>query len=194
MLLKLSQGAYLQFTLISCTNNNSCQQHVRISDSSDIFFHNVKTDSQSISSLPILVKSPEIMILDGTVKFKLAPNSNNLMQPSGNMLADGNIASNFDHVETYDSYNNNGTKTDTVTYLKSIDIHGNSTKQSQERDSLFLPGEISERAKEKRIGVPWQAEVLSFTGIIVLILIIAIVTGLNYYLWPKIAQYNQLKK
>ena len=194
MILKPSQGAYLQFTLISCMTNNPCQQHIRFSDSSDIFFHNVKADSPSVSSLPILIKNPEIIIVNGTVKFNLAPNSNNLTQPSGNILANGNIASKFDHVETYDSSNKNGTNTDPVSYLKSLNIDGNYAKESQERDSLLLPGEISERAKDKRIGVPWQAAVLSFAGIIILISIIASVTGVNYYLWPRIVQYNQLHK
>lgn len=191
MLLKPSQGAYLRFTIISCPNiNNSCQQHIRYSDSSDVLFHNVKADSQSISSLPILVKSPEIIMVNASVKFKLAPNSNNLTQPSGNILADGNIASNFDHVETYDSYNKNGTKTNPVSYLKSLNIHGKYAKESQERDSLFLPGEISDRAKDKRIGVPWQEVVSSLPGIMTLVSIIAVVTGVNYYLWPKIEQYH----
>jgi hypothetical protein len=195
MLLKPSQGAYLQFTFISCPNNdNFCKKHVRISDSSNVFFHNVKADSQSISSLPILVKSPEIMMVNATVKFKLAPNINNLMQPSGNILAEGNIAYNFDHVETYDSYNNNGTKTDPLSYLKSLNLDGNYSKESQERDSLLLPGEISERAKDKRIEVPWQEAVLSPNGIITLISIIAVVTGVNYYLWPKIVYNNQLRR
>lgn len=189
MLLKPSQGAYLEFTLVSCSNNNTCQQQIRFSDVSDVLFHNVKADSQTISTLPILVKSPEIALLNGTVKFKLAPNSNDLTQPSGNILADGNIVSNFDHVETYDSFNKNGTNTEPVSYLKSLNIHGNYAKEAKERDSILLPGEISERAKDKRIGVPWQNTVLSFNGIIILVSIFAIVTLINYYLWPKLEHY-----
>jgi len=187
MVFKPSQGAHLQFTLISCpTNDDSCQKHVRVSDGSEVFFHSVGADSQFISFLPILVKSPEIMTENATVKFKLAPNINNLTQPSGNILAEGNIAWNFDHVETYDSYHKNGTKTDPVIYLKSLSIEGKYSKESQQRDSLLLPGEISERAKDKRIGVPWQEAVLSFTGFMTFILIIAVVTGVNYYLWRKV--------
>ena len=193
MLLNLSQGAYAEFTIISCTNNSHCQQQpIRISDGADIYFHKIKADPQSILSLPIFVKSPEITILNGTVRFKVDSDINNPVQLRGNLVANGNIVANFDYHGTYNSFNKNGIKTDFVTYLKSLDIHGNYMNVGREQVTLRLPGDISELAKEKEIEVPWQRTMMSFTSIIIMIFIAVTIIAVNYYLWPKIKKYNEL--
>lgn len=72
------------------------------------------------------------------------------MQPSGNLVENGNIEANFDYHETYNLFNKNGIKTNFVTYLKSLDIHGNYTSVDREQVTLRLPGDISELAKGNR--------------------------------------------
>ena len=171
MSLKLSQGAYVEFTLIPCTNNSYCQKQIRISDGGDLYFHKVKVNSQLVSSLPVFVKSPEIRIVNGSVKFNVDPNINNLAQPSGNIITRGNIIANFDHVETYTSTYNNEIRTDSVTYLKSLDIDGDYEREMRERDQILLPGEVSERARDKGIGIPWQTT-MCFPSILIMISII----------------------
>jgi hypothetical protein len=192
MLLNFSKGGYGEFTIISCTNTDCQQQQVRIPEGDEVYFHNIKFDTPSIPSLPVYLKSPKIMINNGTVKFKLDSNFNNPSQPTGNIVANGNIAVNFGHVETYNSFNKNGTKTDFVIYLKSLDIQGNYVREDRQSDTLRLPGDISQRAKDKGIGVPWESKMMSFTSIIIMISIIAVVIALKYYLLPKIQQNKEL--
>jgi hypothetical protein len=188
MLLNLSQGGYAEFTLLSCKNNSYCRpQQMRISGG-EVAFHNIEVDTPSISSIPVYVKSPEIIINNGTAEFKLDSNSNNPLQPSGNILANGNIVENIDRIETYNSFNKNGTKTDYVTYLKSLDIQGNYMTESKESDTLRLPGDISIRAKDKGIGVPWETMMVSFTSVIMMISVVVVVIAVKYYIWPKIKQ------
>jgi hypothetical protein len=192
MLLNLTQGAYAEFTLLSCKNNSYCRpQQMRISGG-EVAFHNIEADTPSISSIPVYVKSPEIIINNGTLGFKLDSNSNNPLQPSGNILANGNIVENIDRIETYNSFNKNGTKTDFVIYLKSLDIQGNYVIENRQSDTLRLPGDISNRAKDKGIGVPWVTTMKSLTSIIIMISIIGLVIVVKYYFWPKIKHYREL--
>jgi hypothetical protein len=192
MLLNLSQGAYAEFTILSCANNSYCQpQQVRISGD-DVDFHNIEVDTPSISSIPVYVKKPEIIINNGSLGFKLDSNSNNPLQPSGNILATGNIVENIDRIETYDSFNKNGTKADSMIYLRSLDIKGNYVTENRESDTLRLAGDISDRAKDKGIGVPWVTTMVSLTSIIIIISVIGTVIVVKYYFWPKIKHYREL--
>jgi hypothetical protein len=150
--------------------------------------NNTDIDAPSISYLPVHVKSPEIKINNGTVEFKLASNSNNPAQPEGNIVANRNIVANVDHVETYNSFNKNGTKTDFVTFAKSLDIQGNYMTESREIDTLRLPRDISVRAKDKGIGMPWETMMVSFTSVIIMISVVVVVIAVKYYIWPKIKQ------
>lgn len=194
MLIRLGQDAYIEFAINSCKNNNHyCQQHMKISDGIEVNFHKIRVDSQSIPSIPFYLKSPEILIHNGTAKFTVEPNINNLAQPSGNIVANGNILASIDHVEAYDSINNNRIITDFVTHLKSIDIDGNYVGNERQRDILYLPGDISERAKDKGIGVPWQTAMASLISIIGIILIVALAIPLEYYLRHKFRQHRNLK-
>jgi hypothetical protein len=192
MLLNLSEGAYAEFTILSCTNNSYCQpQQIRISGD-DVDFHNIEVDTPSISSIPVYVKSPQIMINNGTAEFKLDSNSNNPLQPAGNILATGNIVENIDSVETYNSFNQNGTKSDSIIYLRSLDIQGNYVIENIESDTLRLPGDLSDRAKDKGIGVPWLTTMMSLTSIIIMISVTGILIVVKYYFLPKIKHYREL--
>jgi hypothetical protein len=189
MLLHLSPGAYAEFSNISCPNNSYCQQqHIRIPNGVDLAFHNIKLDAPSNSFLPVYVKSPEIKINNGSVEFKLAANSNNPAQPEGNIVANGNIIAKVDHVEAYNSFKKNGTKTEVVTFAKLLEMKGNYMTENKESDTLLLPGDISVRAKDKGIGVPWQTLMVSFTSIILMISVVVVVIAVKYYIWPKIKQ------
>jgi hypothetical protein len=192
MLLNLSQGAYAKFTILSCTNTSYCQPQPVTMSGGDLAFHNIEVDTPSISSIPVYIKSPQIIINNGSAEFKLDSNSNNPLQPSGNILANGTIVENIDRVETYNSFNKNGTKTDFVIYLKSLDIQGNYVRENRESDTLRLPGDISELAKDKGIGVPWVTTMISLTSIIIMISVIGLVIVVKYYFWPKIKHYREL--
>jgi len=185
MLLHLSQGAYAEFTIASCTNNSYCNQQIKIPNG-DLAFHSIKTDAPNVQFLPVLLKSPEITINNGTAKINLDSNRNNTVQPVGNIVANGIIAANVDHADVYNSFNKNGTKTDIVTFLKSLYIKGNYMLENRESDTFRLPGDISVRAKDKGIGVPWETMLVSFSSIIIMISIIVVVIAVKYYVWPKI--------
>jgi len=193
MLLNLSKGAYAEFTTTSCTNPSHCQeQQIRIPGSIDLGFHDIKVDAPSISFLPIYLKSPEIKINNGTLELKLDLNSNNPAQPEGNIVANGNIVVNVDHVEKYNSNTKNGTKTDFLTYLRSLDIQGNYVRESRETDNLRLPGDISDRAKDKAIGVPWETTMISPSSFVIVISIIVVVIAVKYFFWPRIYKNSRL--
>jgi hypothetical protein len=190
--LKLSQGSYVEFTQISCKDNSYCDENtIRISNMGDLHFKKVKTDSQLFSYLPLLIKSPEIVVHNGTAKFNAYPNINNPAQPSGNIVASGNITAYFDHIESYNSNKDNEIKTDYVTYFKSIDIDGNYAKAEKESNTIHLPGEVSERAKDKGIGVPWQRMMISFTSVIIMISIVFVVITVRYFL-SKMRRYKAI--
>ena len=193
MLIRLGQDAYVEFAIDSCKNNSDyCQQHMKISDGIELTFHKIRVDSQVISSIPFYLKSPEILIHNGTAKFTVEPNIQNLAQPSGNIVASGNVLAIFDHVEAYDVINNNKMRTDFVTHLKSIEIDGNYVKDEKQMGILYLPGDISERAKDNGIRVPWQMAMMSFISIIGIILIVGLAVALEYYLRHKFKQHRKL--
>ncbi len=181
MLLNLSQGAYAEFTMISCTNDRNCQPQQISMVGGKIAFHNIEL-RQSFPFVPVYVKSPEITVNNGTAKFKLDPNVQNLLQPSGNILANGNIVSHIDRVETFNSLSKKGTKTDIAIYLKSLGIQGSYMKENIESETLLLPGDISVRAKDKEIGVPWEDAMKSSTGLLMMMSIIVSAIAVNYYL------------
>ena len=58
--------------------------------------------------------------------------------------------------------------------------------ENRESDTFRLPGDISVRAKDKGIGVPWETMLVSFSSIIIMISIIVVVIAVKYYVWPKI--------
>jgi hypothetical protein len=190
-ILKLYDGAYAEFTVISCSNNSYCQQTIRVSGDGEIFLHKIKADSQLVTYLSILVKSPEIRILNGSMKFKLDTDSKYPSQLTGSLLARGNIVANIDYVENYKLFNNE-TKTESVTYLKKLNADGTYASEVQEKNMLRLPGEISERAKDKGIGVPWKAAMISINSIIAMISIAVTMIVVKYYLLPRIKKFKQL--
>lgn len=185
MLLHLSQGAYAEFTIASCTNNSYCNKQIKIPNG-DLAFHSIKTDASNVQFLPVLLKSPEIIINNGTAKINLDSNRNNTVQPVGNIVANGIMIANVDHADVYNSFNKNGTKTEIETFLKSLYIKGNYVLENRESDTFRLPGDISVRAKDKGIGVPWETMLVSFSSIIIMISIIVVVITVKYYVWPKI--------
>jgi len=185
MLFNLSQGAYAKFTMIPCTNDSYCQPQQISMAGGKIAFHNVEDLRRSFPFVSVYVKSPEITVNNGTAKFKLDPNVQNLLQPSGNILANGNIISHIDRVETYNSLSEKGTKTDVVIYLRSLDIQGSYMKENRESETLLLPGDISVRAKDKEIGVPWEDAMKSSTGFLMMMSIIVSAIAVNYFLRSK---------
>jgi hypothetical protein len=182
MLLNLSRGAYVNFTIISCTNDRYCQPQQIKMVGGEIAFHNVEDLSQSYPTISVYVKSPEITVYNGSAEFKLVPNVQNLLQPSGDILANGNIISHIDRIETYDSLGEKGTKTDIVTYLGSLDIQGSYVTENRVGETLLIPGDISVRAKDKKIGVPWEDAMTSSTSIVMMMSIIVSAISVSYFL------------
>jgi hypothetical protein len=205
-----SKSAYAEFDIITKDESNTVKessQTVRVfgnnddsngsknSNSSEIHLHKVKADP-GITSMNLLMKSPEIRVIeekgkegeelaedggDTIVTFRRDSPRNALTEVKG-----GDTIIKLDYVDHYNQPFRNGTKTQFITYLKE-DI-----PQTIDWDSnvLEIPGDISELAKEKGIGVPWQKSMISFSSIMVIISIIVIVVGMGYYLWPKIKEYN----
>jgi hypothetical protein len=146
----------------------------------------------------LLMKSPEIRVIEEKGKggeelvkdegatiitFRRDSPRNAPIEVKG-----GDTIIKLDYVDHYNQPFRNGTKTQFITYLKE-DIPQTTDGNSS---VLEMPGDISELAKEKGIGVPWQKAMISFSSIMVMISIIVIVIGMRYYLWPKIQEYNRI--
>ena len=205
-----SKSAYAEFDIITKDESNTAKdssQTVTVfgnnddsnksknSDSSKIHFHKVKADS-GITSMNLLMKSPEIRVIEEKGK-----GGEELVEDEGATIVTfrrdsprnaptevkgGDTTIKLDYVDHYNQPFRNGTKTQFITYLKEDipqTIDGNS-------NVLEIPGDISELAKEKGIGVPWQKSMISFRSILVMISIIAIVIGITNFLRPKIKEFG----
>jgi hypothetical protein len=144
----------------------------------------------------LLMKSPEIRVTeekgkegeelvedegDTIVTFRRDSPRNTPTEVKG-----GDTIIKLDYVDHYNQPFRNGTKTQFITYLKE-DIPETTGWNS---NVLEIPGDISELAKEKGIGVPWQKSMISFRSILVMISIIAIVIGITNFLRPKIKEFG----
>jgi hypothetical protein len=166
MTLKLSDRAYAEF--IISENNNT--RPVRVANGI-IHLHEVRSNSSHITSIPILMKSPEIGT-NGTSNFKEYKNNN--------IDINGKITAKFNHIDHYYEPYRNGSRTQFITYIEDMQLERKTDLDDKNLD-LRIPGDISESAKAKGIEVPWQEAMLSNNSIISMISIpVIIAIGLRY--------------
>jgi hypothetical protein len=157
MIIKLHDGATAEFI----AENGQDRQPVRFTGEAKIGFYNV-TDVQDKKDIPILLKSPEINVINGRTNFEKLymydPYSK--VSASGGLLdAKGSMVARFDHVDNYNAIDSNGgwIKTDDLTYLKSIYFGKNNIYKNASKTNLELPADISALAKKEGVLVPWQS-------------------------------------
>jgi hypothetical protein len=178
MIIKLHDGATAEFI----AENGQHRQPVRFTGEAKISFYNVM-DLQDKKDIPILLKSPEIRVINGTTNFEklyMYDPYNKVAANGGLLDAKGSMVARFDHVDNYNAIDSNGEWINTydLTYLKSIHFGKNNIYNNNDRKiNLEFPADISALAKKEGVLVPWQTALLSGTTIVTsLSLIVAAVT------------------
>jgi hypothetical protein len=126
----------------------------------------VKAESTDIKAIPILVKSPEIKILNTEdASFRADSHRNSLTEIKGTEREPADVVTKFDFTDHYYQGYRDGIRTQFVTYLE----EGISYSKGEDKKSfeiIKIPGDISESAEEKGIdNIPWQKALSSSINI-----------------------------
>jgi hypothetical protein len=194
---------------IKITGNSNDHDNIG-NNTTEIKFFDVQTDVKNIGSISVLMKRPEIKIInkddqtylerqlrEGTtaVSFKRDPSNDN---PVKIPKVSGNITSKLDYVDNYDESYHDSIKTQFVTYLNQnfqiINGDGsviNPSEYDGGKVEIQLPGDISEYAKEHAIAVPWREAISSTNGIILSLSISGVTIILIILSWLKIEKLSR---
>ena len=142
----------------------------------EIYFHNIKPVQPQTNSIEFLIKRPEISAR-GNVSFDSLFQGQYDFDVSkgigGNPLelTDANLEMSFGYVDSYDESSGNKHTTDYLTYIRTLQFDQSSG--SSDMVSLKIPGDISDRAKDEGVLVPWRKAMASNTNLILLSSLIA---------------------
>jgi len=142
----------------------------------------VKAESTDIKAIPILVKSPEIKILNTEdASFRTDSHRNSLTEIEGTEGEPVDVVAKFDFTDHYHQGYRDGIRTQFVTYLK----EGISSGEGEDKKSfeiIKIPGDISESAKEKGMdNIPWRKALSSSINMSIAFGIGS--TGIVVFLW-----------
>jgi hypothetical protein len=183
IVLKLHKGSAAEFV----ATNDTGQRLFEFSNYGEIHLSNV-SESENRANFSVLLKSPEISVTDGKIKFENLYNidpsyltelgSSNTCQDMAQgqvncspLEVNGSMVAILNHVDNYHQGINyrQVNKANPLSYIKSLDIEQNKTEEKTKKMDLKLklPGEISQLAKERGITVPWQKTLFSDIGVAV---------------------------
>jgi hypothetical protein len=185
MIIKLHDGATAEFI----AENGQHRQPVRFTGEAKISFYNVM-DLQDKKDIPILLKSPEIKVINGRTNFEKLYTYDPYSKVSANggpLDAKGSMVAIFDHVDNYNTIDSSAgwTKTYDHTYLKSIHFGKNNIYKNASKINLELPADISALAKKEGVLVPWQTALLSGTNIVTSLSLIVVAVSLTILRRPR---------
>jgi hypothetical protein len=174
MIIKLHDGATAEFI----AENGQHRQPVRFIGEAKISFYNV-TDIQDEKDIHILLKSPEIRVINGRANFEklyVYDPYSKVAAYGGLLDAKGSMVARFDHVDNYNAIDSNGgwTNTKYLTYLNSIQFGKDNIYNEDKMQSGRFPADISELAKEEGVAVPWQKALLSPMASLSMIIVVAV--------------------
>jgi hypothetical protein len=178
IVLKLHNGSTAEFV----ATNDTGQRLFEFSNYGEIRLYNI-SESENRANISVLLKSPEIRVIDGKIKFENLYNidpshltklgsSNTCKSPSyssgvecNELEVNGKMVAILNHMDNY----HQGIDTNSLSYIKSLDIEQNKTEETTKKMDLKLklPGDISQLAKERGITVPWHKAFFSDIGIAV---------------------------
>jgi hypothetical protein len=179
MIVKLHDEATAEFI----AENGPHGQSIRLTGNTKVNFYNV-SDAQDKKDISVLLKSPQIRVIDGITNFeklfmfdpysRLAGDGGLLLNFKGDMLAK------FDYVDNYDETDSSGgwTHTQPLSYLKSIHFSKDNNYNNDKKINLEFPADISPLAKKEGGVVPVQSALLSEKNIVVSISITAVAVAL----------------
>jgi hypothetical protein len=168
----LDKTGKAEFIITGSNATGKYRVPVSIGNMEEIRFHNIGPQDLLTDSQTIIMKSPEI---NATGNITV----NNLYTPDRGEL-DMNLKQlnvSVHHSDNYITNYKNASRMQYVSYLNWIQ-----TKDASEHKEIAvkIPGDISESAKKKGVGVPWQEVVVSKNGII---LLLSVVSGATIALW-----------
>jgi hypothetical protein len=171
---------YVQVKIL--ISNGSSNNTIVIDSESTIVFNKVRGKSP-LSSIPVLVKNPVIM-LKGDVKFE----KTNFYGESNYLPLDisGNATARFDFIDDFNEPYRKGTRTQHISYLESLDSDG---KRKQTKQEIKLPGDISSDVRKRGLDVPIQSIIFSSSNIALIVTTI-IGTALTTWLIRKTHFYT----
>lgn len=162
--------------------NGSSINSIEVNNNSKIEIFNIKGANQ-MKSVPIFARNPNVKVNGNVSIANTFPAGNNLMGPIGLYgTLQGELEAKIDFIDHYSQPYRNGTKTQYVTYLSSLETEG-SFDRGQEQ--LKLPGDIHFEAKVKGYDVPLQKVLTSSSNVITLIILISISIPIARYVWLK---------
>jgi len=185
LIIKLHEGATAEFI----AENGRHGQPVRLAGETEIRFYNI-SDIQNKKELSILLKSPEIRVVNGSANFEKLF----MFDPHSKIAIDGrpldvkgDMIARFDHVDSYDEIDSKGgwINTQYVTYLKSIHFDKNNVYDNEKKINLEFPADISALAKKTGVLVPWQKALLSSTNMLISLSIIVVAVTLKILWRPR---------
>src|SRR4030095_1823727 len=172
MTVRLYPHSNMNFVL----QNSSFSKTININNSSEVYIYNIRA-GPSLKFVPIILKNPEMMV-DGKTRIKNTYFNRYLGLSGGLLRGDdfnfqGKLKMKFDFIDDYKKPYRNGTSTQYITYLQSIDMDGNIERQEP---LLKLPGYVPFVSIKDGQNLPILKIMSSRTNIIAFIgLIIAIV-------------------
>jgi hypothetical protein len=135
---------------IMTNNSNSSINTIRVNNGSKIDFYKVRTESPILEVVPVLLKSPEI-IVNGNVMFDKTNFYGQEIDDYTPLNVSGQVKAKFDLIDDFKEPFRNGTKIQYLSYLGSLSVDG---KRSQFKQGLELPGDISSDIKKRGLDVP----------------------------------------
>jgi hypothetical protein len=164
----LDKSGKAEFIVTGSNATGKYRVPVSISNIEEIRFHNMGLQDISTDNQTIIMKSPEI---NATGNITV----NNLYTPARGE-SDINLKqlnASVHHSDNYIINYKNASRMQFVTYLNWIQTKGIS-EDKQIAIKLPLPGDISERAKKKGVGVPWEEVMVSTNGVILLLSVVSV--------------------
>jgi hypothetical protein len=188
MIIKLSKGSSAKLVI---QENETFKDTVTI-DSNNSTSTEIKFDGMRYTSLrppqlaTIILKEPEIRIIDGNMSFSRIYSRNPEDLTKGwahgdGLQVEGDISIKVDHVDFYDDRNKGSVERQPLTYLSWISIDGNSTLDDS---AVKIPGDTTMSSKISGAQVPWR-QVLYSDNSGVLVLSIILVASIVWYLFMK---------
>jgi hypothetical protein len=149
-------------------------------------------------AIPLIIKGPEIAIINGTIRFDRLHDPDRLWETLSFPpveVSGKSIGLKLNYVDyNHEPYRNVGTRTGYITFFNWIDDgvdNPDNVKFTYEginqAQGIQMPADISESAKSKGIGVPWEKAIASLNGLVLLTAIVvgALITIVIYYMHGK---------
>jgi hypothetical protein len=217
-----NNSSYAEFQLVTIDGGkNSSSKWIRVpgnnysnnnfkNERSEIHFFDVRTDPKEIRDISLLMKRPNIKIInkegqiasDGQNGQEMAALTFKRDSPKNSPLKIpivlGTISSKVGYVDNYNQRNHGSINTQFVTYLdENLKITKNdgivSTPAEYNKGRQFgikFPGDISDYAKMHGVVIPWQEVLASPFNIVIALSIIAL-SGITLWLvWYRIMKIN----